>query len=205
MNSNGTFASCAAPVSTGALGSSSLAIGTAGNANQYLYITGYSDLNPIQCALNNLTGSISSCAAFTSGVLTNPNGAFFTSINDFAHLYIEDQFTGAIKNYLLNINGSENLNTTYEFVINPPSLAGINFATVGSTEYAYLTDYSSDQSVSDGLGYLGGKIWRCGVDQTTSALSSCTWTPAKNPGNADPATTDGWNLSGASGLAYMTS
>jgi len=199
----GAFGSCSDLGATGANGASSLIIANAVDG-QYLYIAGYSDNGNIyKCTVNNttvnnITGWLSACGATGTGQ-TNPDGFGFLiapnpidpSVIDH-NLYVLDHTSVfSVTNYVLQDDGglggggSAKLN---KFL----GLTGMTFSSVSEPQYAYLSDFNSDQSGDNPAGYNGGKIWVCPADN----FFGCTWTPANDPGS--------WQPNGNPALAYMT-
>ncbi len=196
LNVNGTLNTCSlAGGTTGITAPKGIAFATVGEA-QYAYLIDY-NLSSITSCTVDTNGLFNACLVTDTGLpMINPNGiAITTAINGSQYVYIVDNGSSQVDKCSINsVSGiTFRCETQPIYSANPPNATGISFGVVNGTQYAYVSDFNSNQVTIPG-GYTGGKIWQCSLDDT-GTFTACNYTPLINPF---------WAITGNAAVAYMT-
>ena len=187
---NGQFTGCT-PISSSTPASSGIAI-AAVNGAQYAYLVDSSSSTINFCPFNN-DGTFASCNSVGTGI-TRPNGIAITTVNGGSYAYIVDSANALVDLCALDNAGFfPSCNGMKVDYTNNTALTGITFGTVNGTQYAYVSDANSDQSLSGG--YSGGKLWQCSL-LDTGAFDTCTYLPSTRPNPS-------WTLNGSSAIQWF--
>ena len=171
LNSSGTFNTCQLTPSAGAPSWFPSAITFAQiNGTQYAYLAdGFSTQNLYRCTLNS-DGTFNACAATPSSSAPNwsPDGIAFATVNGVQFAYVGSNTSGGhVYQCTLNSNGTFNTCTITPSTGAPSwgGRAGVTFATVNGTQYAYVGSYS------------GSSLYQCSLN-SNGTFNTCAVTPS---------------------------